>query len=177
MMRRALALLAGPALLVSGVAWAQIAPGFRAPADVATAIRQSVTAGCFLAVYGRPFAGISSDFSLAGPSMHPGGEIPEAMKSVTNADTRVAVFDAPGGAAWIFFDTKRRRCSVVPSPVDTAGIEAIAIDAFAPHDDWKPVKDKPGMSELKLGDEPTIRGWYQPASDGRPQMIIMEPEQ
>jgi hypothetical protein len=177
-MGRALALLAAPTLLVPGMACAQIAPGLRAPVDVPMAMRHSLQYGCALAVYGRPVSGLNSDFSDAGEGLHPPTDgLPEAMKPLSATKTRVAVLDAPGGAAWIFFDTTRRRCSAVPTPTDLPDVEAIAAAVFAPGEDWKPVGGKQGTFELKIRGEPVIRGWYQPATATQPQMIIMEPKQ
>jgi hypothetical protein len=177
-MRTALALLAAPALLVSGEACAQMVPGFAPPKDVADAVGDSLF-GCNLAAYGRPMAGLNSDFSLAGEGLHPAGEVPAALKPLVNATTRTAVLDAPGGAVWIFFDTARRRCSVVPDPAETAAIDAVAARHFAPGpgSEWKPLKDKPGVYEQKLRGEPVMRAWYQAADGTLPQMIIMEPKQ
>jgi hypothetical protein len=180
-MHLARTLLVLPLLAVAGQACAQISPGMNPPATVAAAVDDSLSIGCFLVVYGRPFPGLNLVLpQQTGKGLHTLAKAPDTMQPIAEmagSDAKVATLDAKGGKGWIFFSDKNRRCIVVPDPVDAPGMEAVAAKTFAHGDLWKPIDELPGVYEARIINEPVVRGRYQPASNGLPQMIIMEQKQ
>src|ERR1043165_1089143 len=94
------------------------------------------------------------------------------------------VLDAPGGAVWIFFDRRSKRCTIVPQPVTSEGIEAEFMTLVRPDQDWRPVTRDGGGAAFEQDFEAApalrrpggrLRAWYQAAQGpASPQMIVVE---
>ena len=169
---------------------AQMAPGVRAPTGVAQGVGQAWLLGCFFASSQRPAPGLNLGFELVPPSLHPPTRIPDDLRPLIMSledHVRPAVLDTPGGEVWMFYDPRSHRCLIATSPADEPGM-AEAIAPFLREDqDWRRIENAAGapagaaVYELHFEPAPslrrpggTLRVWYQPAADGRPQMIVTE---
>jgi hypothetical protein len=188
-MKRLAILLAAIALpLAATPAAAQMVPGLRAPASVADAVADAWLAGCYFAATDRPAVGLNLPLGdLAGPGLHAATSIPDELRAFidTLADNVVvAVLDAPGGAVWMFFDPRSKRCTIVPQPVTSEGIEAEFTTLVRPDQDWRPVTRDGGGAAFEQDFEAApalrrpggrLRAWYQAAKGpASPQMIVVE---
>jgi hypothetical protein len=188
-LKRLFLLLAGFALtLPAAPVAAQMVPGLPAPRSVRAAVNEAWIMGCFFAATDRPAVGLNLPLGdLAGPGLHAPTSIPDELRAFidTLADDIVTVMlDAPDGAAWRFFDTGSKRCTVVPQPATSEGIEAEFRSLVRPDQDWRPVTRAGGGAafELDFDAAPTLgrpggrlRAWYQAAAGpASPQMIVVE---
>lgn len=176
-MRRLAPLLAAALVMLAGAeARAQVAPGVRAPTSVADGVDQAFGLACFLATAGRPFPGLNMGMELAGEGLRQPapGDYPDDLRPVldTLGGYDAVWLDAPGGKVWIFFDQRRKRCVIIPHPLDAPGIEEAAREAFAGL--GKPLRNRAGVYEFKAAGAPRLWFWYQPAKGGLPQMVITE---
>jgi hypothetical protein len=179
-----LALIAPPAATPA----AQIAPGLRAPTSVADGVGDAWLSGCYFAATDRPAVGLNLPLGdLAGAGLHGPTAIPDELRAYidTQADeVSVAVLDAPGGQVWMFFDAAAKRCTIVPQPAASEGIEA-QFDSLVRNDsDWHQVTRDGGGAAFEQDFEAApslgrpggrLRAWYQAAQGpAQPQMIVVE---
>lgn len=188
MMKRLALLLALLLPLGATPAAAQMAPGLRAPTGVADGVGDAWMMGCYFAATDRPAVGLNLPLGdLAGPDLHAATSIPDELRAFIDTladEVRVAVLDAPGGAVWMFFDARTKRCTIVPQPVTSEGIEAQFTSLVRPDQDWRPVTREGGGAafEQDFDAAPSLgrpggrlRAWYQAAQGpASPQMIVVE---
>lgn len=188
-MKRLASILAAFALpLAAAPAVAQIAPGFEAPANVREAVAEAWLMGCFFAATDRPAVGLNLPLGdLAGAGLHAPTSIPDELRAYIDTladEIRTAVLDAPGGAVWMFFDARSKRCTIVPQPVTGEGIEAEFTTLVRLDNGWRAATREGGGAAFEQDFEaaPTLgrpggrlRAWYQTAAGpASPQMIVVE---
>jgi hypothetical protein len=188
-LKRAAILLAAFALPVAAApAAAQIAPGLRAPENIRGAVAQAWLMGCYFAATDRPAVGLNLPLGdLAGAGLHAPTSIPDDLRAFIDTladDVRTAVLDAPGGAVWMFFDARSKRCAIVPQPVTSEGIEAEFTTLVRLDNEWRAATREGGGAAFEQDFQAApalgrpggrLRAWYQAAAGpASPQMIVVE---
>ena len=90
--------------------------------------RRGLADGLLFAATDRPAVGLNLPLGdLAGAGLHAPTSIPGELRAFIDTladEVRTAVLDAPGSTVWMFFDARSKRCTIVPQPVTSEGIEA-----------------------------------------------------
>ena len=159
--RFALAALIAPALLASGAARAQIAPGFKVPESMAEAVDDAQSWACFLATAGNPVPGVNQPLlGMEGEGLKIEPAAPDWLTSARPAvpGVRYSTLETPDGPIWIVFDGARHSCLIVARSADTAALHQAVVTRLDGDKDWKP--NKAGTSD-------GVRSWFK-RIDGSP---------
>jgi hypothetical protein len=187
-LKRFALLLALLAPLAAMPAAAQMIPGLRAPASIAAGVGDAWWSGCFFAATDRPAVGLNLPLGeLAGAGLHEPASIPDDLRAfiaTLAGHVRIAVLDAPGGQVWMFFDARAKRCTIIPEPVASEGIDAKFPSLVPGGDGWRRIIRDDGSPAFEQDFEAApalrrpggrLRAWYQAAQGpASPQMIVVE---